>query len=151
MMAFGWKCSVNHPTCNTQSGSTLHRILLCDKPLKRAAEEVAHVAFDFGTRGFPAGGGEVFVFVGEHLREDRARVLPLVDELVEHAAVAVLRSHTQADQFEAHPRNLLDDRWVIEEPPAAEDVQVAKFARGDAKLVLVLPCEHGAEEFVVGE
>ena len=40
---------------------------------------------------------------------------------------------------------------VVQKPPAAEDVQVAELARGDAELVLIFAREHRAEEFVVGK
>jgi len=78
-------------------------------------------------------------------------VAPLVNELVEHPAIAVLRGHTQADEFEPHPRHFLDDQGVVQEPPAAKDVEIAELPRRDAQLMLVFPGKHRAEEFVVGK
>src|SRR5688572_8176493 len=76
-------------------------------------------------------------------------MVPLVDDLVEHARVGMLRGETQAEQLQTHPGDFLDQERDVGEPPAAENVQVAKFSREDAKLVLVFPGENRAEEFVL--
>ena len=55
------------------------------------AEEFLHVSLNFFTRRYPAGGGEVAILFHQHVADDAARVLPFVDELVEHARVRMLR------------------------------------------------------------
>ncbi len=76
---------------------------------------------------------------------------PLVTELVGDPAIAVLRGDIETEELDPHPRDLFDERWVVEEPPAPEDVQVGELSGGDAEGVLVLACEHRADEPVGGE
>ena len=65
-------------------------------------------------------------------------MLPLVDQLIEHARIGMLRGEAQAQQFQAHARHLIDQAGIIEEPPAAEDMEVAEFTGEHAKFMLVL-------------
>jgi len=48
-----------------------------EEPLERAAEEIAHIPLDLGPREFPAGRGEVFVFIGQHFGQDAREWLHL--------------------------------------------------------------------------
>ena len=75
---------------------------------------------------------------------------PLVEQLLEHARVRVLRDEARAQQLEALARDLRDDRRVVQEPPAAERHQVGELPRRHAQLVLVLARQHRDEEPVVG-
>ena len=84
--------------------------------------------------GFGFGFGLGLVLLDEQRADDLARVRPLVQELIEHAGVAVLAGEAGAEHLEAHARRGLDDRWVVAEPPPAVDVQVAKLAREHAPV-----------------
>jgi hypothetical protein len=77
-------------------------------------------------------------------------VPPLVNQLVEHARVRVLRDEARAEQLKPLKRDLLDDGRVVEEPPAAERHQVRELPRRDAQLVLVLAREERDEEAHAG-
>src|ERR1700751_2165794 len=54
------------------------------------------------------------------------------------------------DELDALTRDFFDDRWVIQEPPAAERHEVVEFAGIDAEFMLVLTAQHAHEEAVVG-
>src|SRR5688572_31926209 len=97
--------------------------------LELTAEETFDVALDFGARDLPAGRGEGFVLLREDFADDSARVVPLVDDLIEHARIGVLRCYAKADQLKAHVGHLRDDFRDVGKPPAAEDVEVAEFSR----------------------
>ena len=125
--------------------------LAFEEEFERATEEGEDIARDFLWGGFPAGEGEVLVFVGEDLPDNFSGVGPFVDELIEDAGVAVLRGEAEAEEFEAHAGDVFDERGIIEEPPAAEGVEVAKLASGDAEGVLIFEGEGGDEEFILGE
>eukprot|EP00629_Pelagomonadales_sp_RCC1024_P019280 CAMPEP_0119281980 /NCGR_PEP_ID=MMETSP1329-20130426/25864_1 /TAXON_ID=114041 /ORGANISM="Genus nov. species nov., Strain RCC1024" /LENGTH=137 /DNA_ID=CAMNT_0007282619 /DNA_START=83 /DNA_END=492 /DNA_ORIENTATION=+ len=73
------------------------------------------------------------------------RVAPLVDELVEHAAVRVLRREGRAQHLQAHGRDVADDGRVVAVPPAAVEVDVRELLRQHAGLVLVDAAEEGAQ------
>ena len=91
------------------------------------------------------------VFFGEDLGDNFSGVGPFVDELIEDAGVAVLGGEAEAEEFEAHAGDVFDERGIIEEPPAAEGVEVAELASGDAEGVLIFEGEGGDEEFILGE
>src|ERR1051325_7320270 len=118
------------------------------KALELAAKEAAHVAFDFGARDLPTCCGEVFVFFSEDFPDRRARVVPLVNDLIEHARVGVLWRHAEADEFQAHASHFVDHLWNVREPPAAEDVEVAEFSRENAEFMLIFARENRYQEFV---
>src|SRR5438477_6020151 len=107
------------------------------KPFERASEKILCVASDFLIAELPAGFSEVTIFLHQHVRNDPARVPPLIDQLVQNARVRMLRRDAQPDQLQPHPRHLLDDIRHISKPPAAEDMQVAEFARQHTKLMLI--------------
>ena len=92
---------------------------------------------------------EVAVLLDQNLGDDFARVRPLVDELVENASVGVLRSHAEPQHLDTRACDLLDDAWVVIEPPAAKDVQVAELARQHDRFVVVLAGQDGQQEPVV--
>src|SRR5438552_2154688 len=73
------------------------------------AEEVPHVALDLVFAHAPAGVGDVGVFVGQHLGDDLSAVVPLVDQLIQHSRVAVLRDEAGVEQLETHPLDLFDE------------------------------------------
>ena len=75
-------------------------------------------------------------------------MLPLVDQLIKNPRIGMLRDKAGAEKFEAHPLHFVDDRGIVEEPPAAEDHQVAELSGGNAQLMLVFAREHGDEELV---
>ena len=76
-------------------------------------------------------------------------MIPLVNDLVEHAGIGVLRGEAHPDEVEPHPGHLLDYAGDVGKPPATEYVQVAEFSGDDTQLVLALARQHGAEELVV--
>lgn len=102
-------------------------------------------------RNAPAGLHEVAVFVCKDLGKNAAAVVPFVNQLIEDSGIGMLGNEAGSEQFDAHALDLLDEAGIVEEPPAAEDHQVAEFPGGDAKFVLVFAGEHGDEEFVFGE
>ena len=118
---------------------------------KRAAEQILDVSFDFGASGLPAGLGQSGVFVGEYLRDDVSRVMPLIDNLIEHTGIRMLRSKAQAKQFEPQARDFVHEIRDVIEPPATKDVQVAKLPGKDSEFVLVLAGQNRHEEFIFRE
>ncbi|MEY5015013.1 MAG: hypothetical protein RIS92_1371 [Verrucomicrobiota bacterium] len=116
-----------------------------------AAEQGVDVALDVVGGGDPTGACEVFVFFGEDFGEDGSGVGPFVTELIHDATVAVLGGDVEAEEFDSHPGDFLDEGGVIEEPPAAEDVEVCELSCCDAERVLVFAGEHRADEAVFGE
>src|SRR5688500_4793680 len=83
-----------------------------------------HIALNFGRCRLPSGGGEFVVFLHEDAANDSTRVAPLVNDLVEHASVGMLRGEAQPKQFEAHARDFFDEQADVREPPATEDMQI---------------------------
>src|SRR3954453_12195340 len=116
--------------------------------LEVAREVVPNGPTHLLSRHRPPGVGKVAELLFEHLRDDATAVVPLVDELVEDAGVAVLGGELGAEQLDAHPRDLLDQAGVIDVPPAAEDEEVGVQPPGDGQLVLVLAREDGCHELV---
>lgn len=116
-----------------------------------AAQEAGDIGADLGVGDGVAGVLDELVLGGEDIGDQAFAVGPLVEELVEDAGVGVLGDEGGAEELEAFGGHLGDDRGVVEEPPAAEEFEVAELAGGDAQLVLGLAAEHGDEESVVGE
>lgn len=109
--------------------------------------------------------------------DDASRVVPLVKELLENAAVAVLRREGRAEHLVPHRHDFPNDgrvvavpimqvherataassrearrprestARVVASPPAAVEVQVAEFVRQHACLVLVRAREKSREPF----
>ena len=123
----------------------------CEEGFEGAAEEGVDVALDVLGGGNPARASEVFVFFGEDFGEDGSGVGPFVTELVHDAAVAMLGGDVEAEEFDAHAGDFFDEGGVVEEPPAAEDVEIGEFSCGDAERVLVFAGEHRADEAVFWE
>jgi len=48
--------------------------------------------------------------------DDAARVAPLVQELLQHPAVAVLGRESRAQHLVAHRSDFANDRWVVAVP-----------------------------------
>ena len=65
--------------------------------IEGAAEKIFYIALDLLTGRPPPGSRKVDVFLDQHRRDDAARVLPFVDQLIEHARIGVLRRHAQPD------------------------------------------------------
>src|SRR5215207_2071009 len=97
-----------------------------------SVEEARGVALDLGAGDGPPALQQALVSIGERLRDDAPRVAPLVDQLLEHARVRVLRHEGGAEQLQPLRRNLPDHRRVVEEPPAPERQQVPELPRRDA-------------------
>src|SRR5437016_3857914 len=96
-------------------------------PFEIAAEQPGHIALDFGLRNLPAILYEPLVGGSENRRHCPARIAPLIDQLLENARVRMLRDKTGAQHFQTFARNLFDDRWVVQEPPAAKRKQIAEL------------------------
>ncbi len=118
---------------------------------KIVLEHEADVALDFRRCDAAACVLEVGILISQDLRQNSAAVAPFIEELIQNAGVRVLRDEAGAEQFDAHALDFFDEAGIVEEPPAAEDHEVAEFAGGDAQLVLIFSGEHGYEEFVFGE
>jgi len=74
---------------------------------------------------------------------------PLVNDLFQDPGVGMLRGEAQAEQFQAHAGDLLDQARVVQEPPAAKEMEIAEFAGQHTQLVLVLPGQNRDRELVV--
>src|SRR5436190_22693658 len=61
-----------------------------------APEERLNVPLDFSGVDLPPGFGQRRVFVYEDVRNDAARMLPFIDNLIQHARIRMLRGKTQA-------------------------------------------------------
>ena len=82
------------------------------------------------------------ICVREDRRDGPPRVAPLVNHLFEHARIGVLRNEGGALHLQPLSRDLLDNRRIVEEPPASEGHEVREFARVDTQLVLILAAQH---------
>src|SRR5579883_1445365 len=147
--------------CGLSSGETPSpwrpslTLRLCDgaahAALEIAAKEPRDVALDFVPGGSAAIVEEPLVKIGEDAAQNEARAAPFVNHLFENARIGMLRNEAHAQHFDALPRYLLNDRWIIEEPPAAEGHQVAELASVDAQLMLILAAKDADEEAVLGK
>jgi len=79
-----------------------------------------------------AGVQQVAVFIRQHLRQNLSAVVPFVNQLVQNPGVGVLRDETGSEQLDAHSLDLFDQAGIVEEPPAAENHEVAEFSGGNA-------------------
>src|SRR5438034_6579885 len=61
------------------------------KSLERASKKVFHVALDFRGRRSPSGARQGGILVRQHARKNFPEVGPLVNELLEHAGIRMLR------------------------------------------------------------
>src|SRR5215211_220587 len=92
---------------------------------------------------------QLFIRIAERLRNFPARVFPLVNQLLEHTRVRVLRNEALAQQLKPFARDLRDNRRIVQEPPAAKRHQVAELPRRYAQLVLVFTRKKRHQEFDV--
>src|SRR5690348_14282693 len=116
--------------------------------LEGVPHQIFRVALDFSLRRLPASLGQRGIGIDQHIGDHSPRMLPFVNDLIQYARIRMLRSKTQPEQFHSHPRDFLHQRRNIREPPAAEDVQVAEFARQHAKFVLIFSRQYRHREFV---
>src|SRR5689334_18586151 len=78
------------------------------------------IARDLVSRHYSSAQQQLLIHVAEHVRDLFARVFPLVDQLLQHARVRVLRDEARAQQLESLARDLRDDRRIVQKPPATE-------------------------------
>ena len=97
-----------------------------------------HISLNVFTRNSSSVADQQSVGIRQHANHNRTRVSPLVDHLLEDARVRMLGDEARPQHLEAFPRDLFDDRRVVEKPPAAEGHQVTEFSRVHAQLMLVL-------------
>src|SRR5512144_1986580 len=76
------------------------------------------------------------------------RVSPFVNNLFQNARVGMLRNKACAQHFQPFPRHLFHNRWIVQEPPAAEGKQVSKFPGDNAEFVLILPAQQADQETI---
>ncbi len=145
------RCSPKPPGETSETLQVTVNQLSGAKSFKSTAKQVGDVAFDLRFGRLPASLGEVFVFFHQDAADDFAGMTPFIYELVQNAGVGVLRREAQAEHLDAHAGELVDDRWIVVEPPAAEDVQVAEFAGEHGQFELVFARENGDGEFVFGK
>src|SRR5437016_5639582 len=105
--------------------------------LQRSNEEVCHISLNVTARDAPAVLRQKTVAVSKDARQGSARVVPFVDDLLEHAGIGMLRNKTCSQHLDAFAGNLLDNRRIVKETPATELHQVAELPRVHAKFVLV--------------
>src|SRR5579875_1295479 len=122
-----------------------------DPALKICSEQFVDVPPDF----LAAYGSAIFPQKAERVREDRpncaAGVSPLVDDLLQHTCVRVLRNEAEPNHFDALARHLFYNGGIVQEPPAAERQQVPELASVYTKLVLILAAQYADEEAIVRE
>src|SRR5438045_3620803 len=106
------------------------RSCACEEMLEIPPQKLPRRPLDLLLGHFPAAFGEVVELVRHHLADHLLTMIPFVQKLIHHPCVAVLRRKASAQHFHPHPRDLLDDRWVVHEPPAAEEEQIWELARG---------------------
>lgn len=75
---------------------------------------------------------------------------PLADELVVDSCGARLEGEARAEQLQAQPRGLRDDRGVVAVPPATPEMQVLEATRQHRCLVLVSTTQDGEEKLDSG-
>src|ERR1044072_1293967 len=105
---------------------------------KIPGEHPRNVACDLVRRNSASTRQQSLVRISERVGDLFARVFPLVDQLLEHARIGVLRDETRAQQLQSLASDLRDDRRVIQKPPATKRHQIVKISRRHTQLVLVL-------------
>ena len=113
-------------------------VLNTDPLLAISGKQPADVARDFVRGDRPSAKQKLLVRVAERVRDLFARVFPLVNELLEHARVRVLRDEARAQHLESLARDLGNDRRIVQEPPATKRHQVVELPRRHTQLMLVL-------------
>src|SRR5579871_4846466 len=103
-----------------------------DELLEIRTEQPRDIALDIGARHRPAILCQNSVGVGEDWGERPPGVSPFVDYLLEHPRIGVLRDKAGTQHFQALARDLLDNRRIVQEPPASERHQVIEFPGIDA-------------------
>src|SRR3954465_2559608 len=56
-----------------------------------------------------------------------------------------------AQHLDSLPSHFLNDRWIVEKPPATERQQVPEFPSVHAEFMLIFAAENADEESVIGE
>lgn len=63
------------------------KFLLTTKPFKFPAKKSPHIPLDFRTRNFPTCRRQVSVFLRQNFPDDLARMIPLINDLIQNAGV----------------------------------------------------------------
>src|SRR5437879_10293350 len=85
------------------------------KSLKFATKQCLNVSFNFDAADLPSGLGESGILIHQHVRDNTARVLPFINNLVEYSRIRMLRRKAQSKELDAHPGNLIDEERDIRE------------------------------------
>jgi len=118
---------------------------------KIAAEQSMDIALHVFNPDGPAIGNQQFVGLSQNRTDGAAGVAPFVDDLFKHAGIGMLWNEARPQHFKALTRDLLDNRRIVQKPPAAEGQEVSELACNHTEFVLILAAQHADQESVVGK